>query len=284
MNSSSNVTNITVTNPGSGYTAAPTVTISGGGGTGASAAVSVSMLTPLSVSHLLTGRVEPGRYALLFSEWKRSAMGMSSNVTAARTDMTAMGTNTVYEGFGYGTGNLSGQNGGTGWSSGWVASSNSTVANGGLTLIPSAIAPSSTATNHASIAHGTNSASRTMLTTVGNTGTILWASFEEQAELGTSMIFGTTTTGFGFGTPKNSWGSTDMTQLCFYTEVGGAAIYYTTNSVPGGPSADDNYFLVASMDFEPANALLNPAGTYIQLFLDPTPALIVSQCRFATDL
>ncbi len=51
----SGVTTLTITNPGSGYTGTPTVTISGAGGTGATAALSTKVLNDFATVQAITG-------------------------------------------------------------------------------------------------------------------------------------------------------------------------------------------------------------------------------------
>ena len=95
-------------------------------------------------------------------------------------------------------------------------------------------------------------------TTVGNSGTVLWASFDENTAANGTLLFGNSTNGFGFGTPQYG------TYAGFYTITSGSIAYY--NQVPSGFNSGTAHFFVARIDFE-ANA------TNITLYVDPTPGL-----------
>ena len=259
------IVSITITNPGSGYTSDPTVVFMGGlSGTGTTA-TAMSVLTPNPVSHLMTGLSPNTEYYFAVEAGNN---GTISNIVSGRTDSTALGANAVYEGFGYATGGISGQNGGTGWSSAWSAGTGAKVVNGNLTLAYNAIAPTSTGTNSLSIAGNSNTtAVRNMDLTVGVGGTVTWASFEEYNLVSTGLTFGGTNTGFGIGPASSIGNHTD--NFNFYTTVGGTTTEYAAVNDEPNSSMGDNYFLATRMDFE-------TSGTYVEVFLDPMPGMYPS--------
>lgn len=169
---------------------------------------------------------------------------------------------TASDAFAYATGNLDGQNGGSGWADAWnVSGSATTVAAGSLSdpggLLPSSggkveLAPSSPLSPQ--------SATRNLSTAIGTDGTTQWIGFLITPGATTALDSG----GIVFGDSSGKqyflgyWGSSFVV-----SKAGGTGL---TNVSGISVTTGQTYFLAARIDFASGNDT-------VTLYVNPTPGL-----------
>jgi hypothetical protein len=184
----------------------------------------------------------------------------------------------AYEGFAYPTGNLNGDNGGTGFAGAWTVTSGTVVVPAGGSLVPAA--PSSTLPetgNSLSLTPLTSDvqaeANRTLATpVVGTAGTSLWVSvvmkgagFTGQNAQGSLLVTAAGTNGFSFTTGATGSGISPYNPATNSNWSLGDA---NTGASEASSTVSDTLqsLLVAHVTFSPT---ANPTSDQIDLFVNP---------------
>ncbi len=201
-------------------------------------------------SYLVTGLTANTQYYLRVRSVNAAGNSNPSFVVSARTE--AAPAVTAIEETTQAAGPLNGTGSGSGWSTTWAGN------NAADTVVAGNINPTNppdNTGNYISIASTGVDASRTLSSTVGTAGSVVWVGFEYTPAVQGALLFGDSTNGFGIGSQTYS------NFISFVTISAGAVNEYRVSSTSG------NHFIVGRLEFK------TDGTVQVNVYIDPAPGI-----------